>query len=284
MKVFVAGCGTMGAGIAQVFASFGHQTIMFDREADLVDRGYAMIEKQLKRQQDKGRLSPEEVAGQLSKLVRSTAIPDAAEADLVIEAIFEDLEAKRELFGKLDKLCRPDCLFATNTSSLSISKIAQGLDHEASLAGMHFFNPAPVMKLVEIIRGQKTSQEAMDRTADIVRAIGKEPVFCAESPGFIVNRLLIPLINEAADLLDREVASRDDIDQAMRLGANHPMGPLQLADFIGIDIVRNIMEIIQEGTGNPKYQPSPLLDRMVKAGKLGRKSGEGFYKYQTGRE
>ena len=279
MKVFVAGCGTMGAGIAQVFASFGHQTIIFDKEMDLVDRGFAMIEKQLKRQLDKGRLSQEEMEAQLSRLVRTTAVQDAAGAGLVIEAIFEDLEAKRDLFSRLDKLCRPDCLFATNTSSLSISKIAQGLDHESNLVGMHFFNPAPVMKLVEIIRGQETSQQAMDRTAEVVRSIGKEPVFCAESPGFIVNRLLIPLINEAADLFDRGVASRDDIDQAMRLGANHPMGPLQLADFIGIDIVLSIMEIIQEGTGNPKYQPSPLLGRMVREGKLGRKTGEGFYQY-----
>ncbi len=279
MKVFVAGCGTMGAGIAQVFASFGHETVMFDREADLVSRGYAMIEKQVKRQLDKGRLSQEEAAALLANLTRSTAIQDAADADLVIEAIFEDLETKRDLFGKLDKLCHPDCLFATNTSSLSITEIAQGLDHESSLAGMHFFNPAPVMKLVEVIRGAKTSEATMKQIADMVRAIGKEPVFCQESPGFIVNRLLIPMINEAADLLDREVASRDDIDQAMRLGANHPMGPLQLADFIGIDIVLSIMEIIQEGTKNPKYQPSPLLDRMVKDGKLGRKSGEGFYRY-----
>ncbi|NLA95349.1 MAG: 3-hydroxybutyryl-CoA dehydrogenase [Clostridiaceae bacterium] len=279
MKVFVAGCGTMGSGIAQVFASFGHETIMFDREADLVDRGYALIEKQVRRQLDKGRLTQEEAEALLANLKRSTDLDEAKGADLVIEAIFEDLETKRDLFGKLDKLCHPDCLFATNTSSLSISKIAQGQDHESRLAGMHFFNPAPVMKLVEVIRGAKTSDTAIDRIADVVRAIGKEPVLCQESPGFIVNRLLIPMINEAVDLLARGVASRDDIDQAMRLGANHPMGPLQLADFIGIDIVRNIMEIIQEGTKDPKYQPSPLLDRMVKDGKLGRKSGEGFYKY-----
>ena len=212
-------------------------------------------------------------------LKRSTDLEEAKGADLVIEAIFEDLEAKRVLFGKLDKLCRPDCLFATNTSSLSITEIASELDHESSLAGMHFFNPAPVMKLVEVVSGDHTSEETKEQFAAIVRAIGKEPVFCKESPGFIVNRLLIPMINEAADLLHQGVASREDIDQAMKLGANHPMGPLQLADFIGIDIVKNFMEIIRARTGNPKYEPSPLLGRMVQEGKLGRKSGQGFYQY-----
>ncbi|NLB50835.1 MAG: 3-hydroxybutyryl-CoA dehydrogenase [Clostridiaceae bacterium] len=279
MKVFVAGCGTMGAGIAQVFASFGHETVMFDRSQELVDRGRSMIEKQLRRQLDRGRLTEEAMDALLAKLVGATDLKDAKNSDLVIEAIFEDLEVKRDLFSQLDEICGPDCLFATNTSSLSITDIARGLKHEDRLMGMHFFNPAPVMKLVELIRGEETSEEAMQKAAEIVRAIGKEPVFCRESPGFIVNRLLIPMINEAADLLDRGVASRDDIDQAMRLGANHPMGPLQLADFIGIDIVKNIMEIIEEGTGDPKYKPSPLLGRMVEQGKLGRKSGEGFYTY-----
>jgi 3-hydroxybutyryl-CoA dehydrogenase len=279
MKVFVAGCGTMGAGIAQVFASFGHETVMFDRSQELVDRGRSMIEKQLKRQLDRGRLTEEAMDALLAKLVGSIDLKDATNSDLVIEAIFEELEVKRDLFSQLDEICGPDCLFATNTSSLSITDIARGLKHEDRLMGMHFFNPAPVMKLVELIRGEETSEEAMQKAAEIVRAIGKEPVFCRESPGFIVNRLLIPMINEAADLLDRGVASRDDIDQAMRLGANHPMGPLQLADFIGIDIVKNIMEIIEEGTGDPKYKPSPLLGRMVEQGKLGRKSGEGFYTY-----
>ena len=269
----------MGSGIAQVFASFGHETVMFDRSQELVDRGRSMIEKQLKRQLDRGRLTEEAMDALLAKLVGSIDLKDATNSDLVIEAIFEELEVKRDLFSQLDEICGPDCLFATNTSSLSITDIARGLKHEDRLMGMHFFNPAPVMKLVELIRGEETSEEAMQKAAEIVRAIGKEPVFCRESPGFIVNRLLIPMINEAADLLDRGVASRDDIDQAMRLGANHPMGPLQLADFIGIDIVKNIMEIIEEGTGDPKYKPSPLLGRMVEQGKLGRKSGEGFYTY-----
>ena len=279
MRVFVAGCGTMGSGIAQVFASYGHETIMYDRTEDLVERGFAAIEKQLVRQLEKGRISQEDKESLVSLLARSTDLEDAKGADLVIEAIFEDLEAKRDLFTRLDALCGSDCLFASNTSSLSISDLAAGLSHEANFLGMHFFNPAPVMKLVELIRGKASSVETMDRAAALVRSIGKEPVFCEESPGFIVNRLLIPMINEAVNLLDRKIATAEDIDQAMKLGANHPMGPLALADFIGIDIVRDIMVIICQGTGDDKYAPSPLLDRMVEEGKLGRKSGQGFYTY-----
>ena len=279
MRVFVAGCGTMGSGIAQVFASYGHETIMYDRTEDLVERGFAAIEKQLVRQLEKGRISQEDKESLVSLLARSTDLEDAKGADLVIEAIFEDLEAKRDLFTRLDALCGSDCLFASNTSSLSISDLAAGLSHEANFLGMHFFNPAPVMKLVELIRGKASSAETMDRAAALVRSIGKEPVFCEESPGFIVNRLLIPMINEAVNLLDQKIATAEDIDQAMKLGANHPMGPLALADFIGIDIVRDIMVIICQGTGDDKYAPSPLLDRMVEEGKLGRKSGQGFYTY-----
>lgn len=279
MRVFVAGCGTMGSGIAQVFASYGHETIMYDRTEDLVERGFAAIEKQLVRQLEKGRISQEGKDSLVSLLTRSTVLEDAKGADLVIEAIFEDLEAKRDLFTRLDALCGSDCLFASNTSSLSISDLAAGLSHEANFLGMHFFNPAPVMKLVELIRGKASSAESMDRAAALVRSIGKEPVFCEESPGFIVNRLLIPMINEAVNLLDQKIATAEDIDQAMKLGANHPMGPLALADFIGIDIVRDIMVIICQGTGDDKYAPSPLLDRMVEEGKLGRKSGQGFYTY-----
>ncbi|MFA5585690.1 MAG: 3-hydroxyacyl-CoA dehydrogenase NAD-binding domain-containing protein [Saccharofermentanales bacterium] len=279
MRVFVAGCGTMGSGIAQVFASYGHETIMYDRTEDLVERGFAAIDKQLARLLEKGRISQEGKDSLVSLLTRSTVLEDAKGADLVIEAIFEDLEAKRDLFTRLDALCGSDCLFASNTSSLSISDLAAGLSHEANFLGMHFFNPAPVMKLVELIRGKASSAETMDRAAALVRSIGKEPVFCEESPGFIVNRLLIPMINEAVNLLDQKIATAEDIDQAMKLGANHPMGPLALADFIGIDIVRDIMVIICQGTGDDKYAPSPLLDRMVEEGKLGRKSGQGFYTY-----
>jgi 3-hydroxybutyryl-CoA dehydrogenase len=279
MKILVAGSGTMGAGIAQVFAQAGHDVLMFDRTKELTAKGFHMIEKQLRRQEEKGRLEPLEVDAILSRLQQSVDLEDAAGAELVIEAIFEDRAVKRELFQKLDHICPPNCLFATNTSSLSVTEMATGLVHEAQFLGIHFFNPAPVMKLVEIIRAENTSDETMERAVLLVRAIGKEPVLSAESPGFIVNRVLIPMINEAVDLLDHKIASKEDIDQAMRLGANHPMGPLQLADFIGIDIVLNIMETLLLETNDPKYRPSLLLKRMVRAGKLGRKTGEGFYRY-----
>ncbi|NMB29203.1 MAG: 3-hydroxybutyryl-CoA dehydrogenase [Clostridiaceae bacterium] len=280
MKVFLAGCGTMGAGIAQTFAVSGHEVVMFDRTMEFVDRGYAMIEKQLRRQEERGRMTAEEVNAALSRLSRSVDLNDASDASLVLEAIFEDMSAKRELFEALDAICAPDCLFGSNTSSLSITEMASGLQHEEQFLGIHFFNPAPVMKLVEIIRGDSTSEETMGVALDLVRSIGKEPVICRESPGFIVNRILIPMINEAVELLDRGVASREDIDQAMKLGANHPMGPLELADFVGIDIVLAIMEVLYSETGDPKYRPSLMLKRLVRAGKLGRKSGEGFYQYK----
>ncbi len=280
MKVFLAGCGTMGAGIAQTFAVSGHEVVMFDRTMEFVDRGYAMIEKQLRRQEERGRMTAEEVNAALSRLSRSVDLNDASDASLVLEAIFEDMSAKRELFEALDAICAPDCLFGSNTSSLSITEMARGLQHEEQFLGIHFFNPAPVMKLVEIIRGDATSEETMGVALDLVRSIGKEPVICRESPGFIVNRILIPMINEAVELLDRGVASREDIDQAMKLGANHPMGPLELADFVGIDIVLAIMEVLYSETGDPKYRPSLMLKRLVRAGKLGRKSGEGFYQYK----
>lgn len=280
MKVFLAGCGTMGSGIAQTFAVNGHEVVMFDRTMEIVDRGYAMVEKQLKRQEERGRMTAEEVGAALQRLSRSVDLKDAADASLVLEAIYEEMSAKRELFEALDVICAPDCLFGSNTSSLSITEMANGLQHEEKFLGIHFFNPAPVMKLVEIIRGDATSDETMDAALDLVRSIGKEPVICRESPGFIVNRILIPMINEAVELLDRGVASREDIDQAMKLGANHPMGPLELADFVGVDIVLAIMEVLYSETGDPKYRPSLMLKRLVRAGKLGRKSGEGFYQYK----
>ena len=280
MKVFLAGCGTMGAGIAQTFAVSGYEVVMFDRTMELVDRGYAMIEKQLRKQEERGRMTAEEVDAALRRLSRSVDLNDASDATLVLEAIFEDMIAKRELLKALDAICAPNCLFGSNTSSLSITEMASGLQHEEQFLGIHFFNPAPVMKLVEIIRGDATSEETLEVALDLVRSIGKEPVICRESPGFIVNRILIPMINEAVELLDRGVASREDIDQAMKLGANHPMGPLELADFVGVDIVLAIMEVLYSETGDPKYRPSLMLRRLVRAGKLGRKSGEGFYQYK----
>ncbi len=279
MKVFIAGCGTMGSGIAQTFAVKGHEVVMFDQTMALADRGYATIEKQIGRQKEKGRMTEEEASAVLARVSRSVDCRDAAGSSLVIEAIYENMAAKRELFAALDEICGPECLFGSNTSSLSITEMARGLTHEGQFLGIHFFNPAPLMRLVEIIRGGAATEEALSAAVELIRSIGKEPVICRESPGFIVNRILIPMINEAVDLLETGVASREAIDSAMKLGANHPMGPLELADFIGVDIVLAIMEVIFDETGDPKYRPSLMLKRMVRAGRLGRKTGEGFYDY-----
>ncbi|MDO5016375.1 MAG: 3-hydroxyacyl-CoA dehydrogenase NAD-binding domain-containing protein [Eubacteriales bacterium] len=279
MQVFIAGCGTMGSGIIQTFAVTGHEVYMYDIKQEFVDRGYDRIDKQLKRQVEKGRMTQEEADASMARLHKTVQLDDARNADLVLEAIFEEMSVKRELFGQLDQICGPDCLFLSNTSSLSVTEMAHGYDHESKFLGFHFFNPAPVMKLIEIIRGANTSDEAVEKAKEIATAIGKTPVLVHESPGFVVNRILIPMINEAIDLVDRGVASPEDIDTAMQLGANHPMGPLALGDLIGLDIVLNIMEVLYHETGDSKYRPSPLLKQMTRAGKLGRKTKQGFYKY-----
>lgn len=279
MQVFIAGCGTMGSGIIQTFAVAGHDVYMYDIKQEFVDRGYDRIDKQLKRQVEKGRMTQEDADASMARLHKTVQLEDAKNADLVLEAIFEDMAVKRELFGQLDRICGPDCLFLSNTSSLSVTEMAHGYEHESNFLGFHFFNPAPVMKLIEIIRAANTSDAAVEKAKEIASAIGKTPVLVNESPGFVVNRILIPMINEAIDLVDRGVASPEDIDTAMQLGANHPMGPLALGDLIGLDIVLDIMEVLYHETGDSKYRPSPLLKRMVRAGKLGRKTQEGFYTY-----
>lgn len=279
MQVFIAGCGTMGSGIIQTFAVAGHDVYMYDIKQEFVDRGYDRIDKQLKRQVEKGRMTQEDADASMARLHKTVQLEDAKNADLVLEAIFEDMSVKRELFGQLDQITGPDCLFLSNTSSLSVTEMAHGYAHESNFLGFHFFNPAPVMKLIEIIRAANTSDAAVEKAKEIASAIGKTPVLVNESPGFVVNRILIPMINEAIDLVDRGVASPEDIDTAMQLGANHPMGPLALGDLIGLDIVLDIMEVLYHETGDSKYRPSPLLKRMVRAGKLGRKTQEGFYTY-----
>ncbi|MDD2364111.1 MAG: 3-hydroxyacyl-CoA dehydrogenase NAD-binding domain-containing protein [Eubacteriales bacterium] len=279
MKVFLVGTGTMGAGIAQVFAQFGHEVYMYDRDMSFVERGHGMVEKQLTRQQEKGRMTQEEVTETMGLLKKTDSLEAAGDCDMLIEAIFEDMTAKRDLFGKLDEICRDDCLFCSNTSSLSITEMAHGLKHEANFLGFHFFNPAPIMKLVEIVRGANTSPESIERAKEIAVGIGKEAVEVKESPGFIVNRILIPMINEACDLFYQGVASAEDIDSAMRFGANHPMGPLALGDLVGLDVVLDILNVLVEETGDPKYRASLQLKTMVRAGDLGRKSGKGFYTY-----
>lgn len=278
MKVMVVGAGTMGSGIAQVFAQWeeAERVYLADVDAALAENGKRLIAKTLARLVAKERLSQEQADAVLDKLVTGTK-EIGADADWVIEAAIEDVAAKKRLLRELDGIVREDAVFATNTSSLSITELSAGLNH--TLVGMHFFNPAPVMKLVEIISGALTPQNVAERAEMLAKSLGKEPVRVKEAPGFVVNRLLIPMINEAVFLLSEGITSAEDIDTAMRLGANHPMGPLALCDLIGLDVVLSIMQTLQTETGDDKYRPAPLLRTMVRAGKLGRKSGEGFFSY-----
>ena len=279
MKVMIIGAGTMGAGIAQVFAQSGEVSGVYltDISAELAENGKRRIEKALNRLVTKERITRQYADDILAKIVPGVK-EIGADADWVIEAAKEEMSVKRSLFSALDEIVRDDAVFSTNTSSLSITALSAGLKHP--LVGMHFFNPAPVMKLVEVVSGALTPPEVTERAAQLVASLGKEPVRVKDAPGFVVNRLLIPMINEAVFLLSEGTASAKDVDTAMKLGANHPMGPLELCDLIGLDIVLAIMQTIQTETGDEKYRPAPLLLEMVAAGKLGRKSGEGFFSYQ----
>lgn len=277
MIIAVIGAGTMGSGIAEAFArTDGYEVRLGDVTEELAVRGRDSIAKRLAARVTKGRETAEQAE---TILARITAGPVdlAAQADLVVESVFESIDVKRQLFQQLDTMCGPDALFATNTSSLSITELARGLSHP--LVGMHFFNPAPVMSLVEVIAGLDTPTAAVERVRAIATAIGKTPVQVQEAPGFVVNRILIPMINEAIGVLARGTATAEDIDRAMQLGANHPMGPLALADLIGLDVVLAIMEVLQSETGEPRYRPEPLLRQYVRAGRLGRKSSRGFFEY-----
>jgi 3-hydroxybutyryl-CoA dehydrogenase len=280
MKVFVVGCGTMGSGITQCFAQSGFSVVMYDTKDEYVERGYNLINKSLTKLVEKGKMDEDKKNSILNNITKSVNIEDAKDADLVVEAVFENIEVKKDIFSRLDVICKEDTVLATNTSSLSITDIAASTKRSEKVIGMHFFNPAPVMKLIEIIRGITTSDETFEKIKDISIKIGKDPVEVKESAGFVVNRLLIPMINEAVALLAEGVATAEDIDKAMKLGANHPMGPLELADFIGNDVNLAIMETIYNETGDSKYRPHPLLRKMVRAGYLGRKTGRGFYTYK----
>ncbi len=279
MKVMVIGAGTMGAGIAQIFAQSEATSCVYltDVTAELAENGKRLIGESLGRSVAKERLTQQQADAAIAKIVPGLK-EIGADADWVIEAVKEDMRVKKELFSDLDSIVRKDAVFATNTSSLSITELSAGLKHP--LLGMHFFNPAPVMKLVELVAGVLTPQAVLERAAQLVYSLGKEPVSVKDSPGFVVNRLLIPMINEAVFLLSEGTASAEEIDTAMKLGANHPMGPLALCDLIGLDVVMAIMHTLQNETGDDKYRPAPLLRKMVRAGKLGRKSGEGFFFYQ----
>ena len=278
-KIFVLGAGTMGAGIVQAFAQKGYEVIVRDIKDEFVERGLTGINKNLSKLVSKGKMTEETKEDILSRISGTTDMNLAADCDLVVEAAIENMKIKKEIFAELDKICKPETILASNTSSLSITEVASATGRPEKVIGMHFFNPAPVMKLVEIIRGMATSQETFDAVKELSLAIGKEPVEVAEAPGFVVNRILIPMINEASFILQEGIASVEDIDTAMKFGANHPMGPLALGDLIGLDVCLAIMDVLYNETGDNKYRASSLLRKYVRAGWLGRKSGKGFYDY-----
>ncbi|MGI8587763.1 MAG: 3-hydroxybutyryl-CoA dehydrogenase [Chloroflexia bacterium] len=275
----VVGAGAMGNGIAQVCAQAGFDVIMNDREDAFVRRGLGTIQKSLGKLAEKGKFGPEERDAIYARITPSTNIEDMAKADLVIEAVFEKFEVKKDLLGRLDGICRPGTILASNTSSISITKLAAVTKRPDRVIGMHFFNPVPIMQLIEIIRALQTSQETFETIRDLSAKLGKTAVAVNDSPGFVSNRVLMPLLNEAMYTLMEGVASAEDIDTAVKLGLNHPMGPLTLADYVGLDVCLDVMEVLHRELGDPKFRPCPLLRKMVDAGYLGRKSGQGFYKY-----
>ncbi|MFC3282284.1 3-hydroxybutyryl-CoA dehydrogenase [Litchfieldella rifensis] len=276
----VVGAGTMGQGIAQVLASSGRQVRLYDVAEDQLERAEANIGKGLARLVDKDKLSEDERNATLARLGKTTSLEALADCEVIIEAAPEQPELKEKLFRDLSSLSQ-DAILASNTSSLSLTRLAAVSERPERVVGMHFFNPVPVLKLVEVIRAEQTSDATVARIEALAEELGKTAVAVADSPGFVANRLLVPMINEAAFLLQEGAASAADIDQAMKLGAAHPMGPLALADLIGLDVCLSIMEVLQDGFGDPKYRPCPLLKRMVDAGYLGRKTGRGFHIYEN---
>lgn len=278
-KIFVLGAGTMGAGIVQAFAQKGYEVIVRDIKQEFVDKGIAGIEKSLTRLVSKEKITEEVKNDILSRISGTVDMEMAKDCDLVIEAAVENMDIKKSIFAELDKICKSETILASNTSSLSITEVASATNRPDKVIGMHFFNPAPVMKLVEIINGMATSKETFDAVKEVSENIGKSPVEVAEAPGFVVNRILIPMINEAAGILAEGIASEEDIDTAMKLGANHPMGPLALGDLIGLDVCLAIMDVLYKETGDSKYRAHSLLRKYVRAGWLGRKSGRGFHNY-----
>ena len=278
-KIVVIGGGTMGLDIAQVFAKKGYEVVVRDINDQIIQASEARLNKSLDKLVSKGKLDEAGKAAIVGKMSFTTDLKQAADADLVVEAAIENLEIKKSVFAELDQICKPETILASNTSSISITAIAAATQRPDKFIGMHFFNPATVMKLVEVIRGAHTSDETYNTIAELAKAIGKEPVEVNEAPGFVVNKILIPMINEACDLVYTGVASVEGVDTAMKLGANHPMGPLALGDLVGLDVCLAIMDTLYNETHDPKYRASLLMRKMVRAGKLGRKTGVGFYDY-----
>lgn len=279
-NIAVIGAGTMGNGIAHVAAASGFTVTLIDVRDDLLQRALSTISANLQRGVDKGRMAGSDKQATLDRIRTTTDLQAAAASDLAVEAIVEVLAAKEDLFRKLDGIMAERCILASNTSSISITRLAAATRRPDKVIGMHFMNPVPVMPLVEVIRGLATSDETYKRVDDLARRMGKTPLEANDSPGFVSNRVLMPMINEAVFALYEKVATPEAIDGVMKLGMNHPMGPLQLADFIGLDVCLDILHVLQEGFGDPKYRPCPLLVKMVDAGWLGKKSGRGFYEYR----
>jgi 3-hydroxybutyryl-CoA dehydrogenase len=278
-KVGVVGAGTMGSGIAQVFAQSGLAVCLADVAQPMLDRAHAAIQKSLAKFVEKGKLTVADRDAALGRVSTTTSLHQLADADYIVEAIVENADAKRALFTSLDALTRPATILASNTSSISITLLGAATGRPDRVLGMHFMNPAPVMPLVEMIRGQATSDDSMKTSSDLCLKLGKTSVEAADYPGFIANRILMPMINEAIFAVMEGVGTTEAIDSVMKLGMNHPMGPLTLADFIGLDVCLAILNVLHDGLGDPKYRPCPLLRRMVAAGQLGRKTGQGFYHY-----